>query len=613
MSNRYNLSLIALLTSVFVFISSCDYQPTEMNYHNIDSTFKNNVFDIDCNMSLYEDTITINAQYLANFSYKYKGKPNDFIRAIITIDDSIFLTKSQYYEVTKSYAFQTKSPIEYHKATLKVFIHSGTISMADILGAEVLYLQKDWVLKVVSLKTFMLDSLRFTPIEGSLKISWKLPLEFGDLVSNFTIKKSINGYRPIEKIVGISNAIKNKVEYEIFDNSYIGEQAEYLITINFKNNADLINYPITIKTAELTQFKFEYDKTSAKLVWDRCKYYKNFEMYKISNNMNSQDINQITNINDTSLVISSVQFGGFTQYFIDIIPQNEINFNNIYRLRISNLIGEKFYLNSLIRNSKDYIYFNTNYKNTIYKYDIKNNTLIDSANGLNILNDLFKFELSPNGKYMIRLIGNGKLIFSKDDNFNGETFDLSTLFNISASSNIYMNINDNGVACFSYTNQIWVYDFINKKLIANWQKKQFQPVYISQNGNYCASTEGNDTIYIYKIDGGTANITKKVKGYINYFDNNSPANLSYLDLEFKKNVLLDCNTLSLIGNLNYLGQFKNIDFINNKVAYSLSKSITIYSSNDINSKSVYDLNFTGNFFFVDNTIYFSNGVKVRLE
>lgn len=602
---------IVILFILLIF-SSCDYQPTGVNFQKVDSTYKNKSIDIDFSLSMFEDTIVVNANYLTDFHYKYLGDKNKFLRAIITIDDSITVTNEKNSEVWNTYEFKNKSLIEYHKASLRVFIHSGTGSFADVVGAEALYLKKDWVLQVISLNKLNLDSLKFTPENGTLKISWTLPEGLNRLISNFTIQKSINGSSPFESTVGTVYTSNYKNNYEIYDYNYIGEKAEYLVSFNINGNSNPKYDLITTKKAEITKFRAETIKNQIQLVWNKSNY-NNFGKYVIQNNRNSQDIINISNVSDTSLLLTNPSFDGNLRYSINILSQNNQSLSNSYKLNLDTTLGEKFYNFSFMRNNSKYLYFNSPNSFYLYKYDTSIDKIIDSTLFANFNNI---FELSSNGKYLLRSFNYNEMMFNKDDNFDGEKINLTNILpNYSSGSTYYFDINDNGIACFSSSNKIWVYDLINKRLVSSWQHSYNDKIDISSDANYCIAKSSSDTLCVYKIEGNSAKVLKKIYGFGNYFLSSSPSQLLYYDYKSMKTVILDIPTLTEIANYNLSGQFRSYDFVNNEIAHFdyNKKELIIYDANNLNKFTKYPLNVENYFYYCNNTLFFANGFKHKLE
>ena len=159
---------------------------------------------------------------------------------------------------------------------------SGTGSIADKLGFEGSYYEKNWPVLIKNPELFQFDPLKYSIIDGMLKIEWN-KYDFSNFF-NYEITKTV--YHSYDQdsytFIPIFSSDKNY----LIDSSYVGEKASYSVKLSYKKNDGLYssNFPKLELKEDFPVFSYKKIKiTSIELNWTKSKYYGSIEEFKITN------------------------------------------------------------------------------------------------------------------------------------------------------------------------------------------------------------------------------------------------------------------------------------------------------------------------------------------
>jgi hypothetical protein len=167
------------------------------------------------------------------------------------------------------------------------------------------------------------------------------------------------------------------------------------------------------------------------------------------------------------------------------------------------------------------------------------------------------------------------MLITKDSIF--DLYDLSTdhvvkSANIKKITNaeymLYPKISDNGICVFNYESRVYVYDFLNEKLIAT-KATIVDMQKISSNGKYI-TVEKLDSIKFYRINVSSLTMISAIRKSGGFYSTENydflPNQDDYIYL-FVPPVMTvrSCQDLSIVRSMNIGEYFLNIDFCSNEI------------------------------------------------
>lgn len=225
--------IITVFTLCLVIFSSCEYQPTGSNFKNIDSTYK--IPPIIIELPEEGKTIEVNNSQRYDISYKIIGDLSKFKYVFFYLDTTL-IYQSEKTETT--FEFKKKAVLEKELYNLKMVVlnSSGTGSIADKLGFEGSYYEKNWPVLIKNPELFQFDPLKYSIIDGMLKIEWN-KYDFSNFF-NYEITKTV--YHSYDQdsytFIPIFSSDKNY----LIDSSYVGEKASYSVKLSYKKKRWII-------------------------------------------------------------------------------------------------------------------------------------------------------------------------------------------------------------------------------------------------------------------------------------------------------------------------------------------------------------------------------------
>ena len=545
------MRFIYLLLFVAILLQSCQYEPTGTNYVDVDPNFKPAQLMLTIPENL--DTIWINSATQYYFNYKINGEIEKLTGVHVYFDTITNVFNSDLSTGNFAVKEIKTDSIEYHTLDIVATSKSGTGSLADKLGAEGTIYHQHYVLAYINLSMYQKDSLKFEEIDGKLKISFK-PYQLKDF-SSYRIDKRITGTTDIQ-IVSIN---QDASVTSLIDESYIGEQAEYRVFVE-KINGSLIKLTSATKEAEMPIVSVkQLNRDDIEISWTKPKYIANCKKYVID----ISPVKQTETISDNNTLscIKKIPVGSQLDFVFSIWSEDYSGIVSPvkYPIKFSVTTGEQSFGFSRINSGTDnYIYFNENIggmgNDIINQFDLNVNQVVRSVRADSKSSQMFS--VSPNGKYILFKDGDNIILTTPNDFTNGKKIAIST-FSIEPSNSIYnsLTISDNGIGALnSSTQRLYVYDFINNKLIAEITGS-FN-VKISAQGNYLLTTV-----------------------------NNSANNISTL-------YLIESDKISIIKNDFKIGFSKFNPYIDNQLIFSNSNNSTLifYNCNNDTEDKTYNLN-----------------------
>ncbi len=604
--------LLTMFTLCLVLFYSCEYQPTGSNFRNIDSTYK--IPSILIELPEEGKAIEVNNYERYDIKYKLSGDLSKFKYVFFYLDTTL-ICQSEKSETT--FEFKKKAVLEKELYNLKMVVlnSSGTGSIADKLGLEGSYYEKNWPVVITNPELFKFDPLKYSIINGVLKIEWN-KYDFSYFF-DYEITKTVyhSYYQDSYTFTPISSSDENY----LLDNSYVGENASYSIKLSYKKNGSIYSsyFPELELKEDFPVFSCKkISKTSIELNWTKSKYYGSIEEFKISNSKLFSDIS--VDGNTQSIRIDNLPIGVNDKIKINIIPLFK-NISFTPEIEIPIVTGDSSFIYSEFQSGfGDNIFYTKNidwYKFNLYKYSISNNSVLQST----------EFSTPTSQDNRIKVSNDGKNVIYKSDNslvccLNGDLSNptvISDVFLTGRETNYGfsdMAISSNGIIAAYIDDSVYIYNLVKNKLMCKWRDIG-NDLSISNNGDFVAyNTNGSSLITkIYKVGENTKNlVSEDFLGLSMQFDANNNSRLYYFDYNDNKMNYIDCESKSITYISLYL--FYQIDF-ESGLAISY-KSENIYEIVDLNNglNSVFTYkSISGTGRIKGDYIYFSTGVKCKFR
>lgn len=446
------------LSILLGLISSCDYTPTETNFKEIAPPTSNiEITVLDTNtVNQLRGRVTIPIQTKLNgHTVKYVlGYLNNTEVSLYFSDPSHIVFDTRYYQ-DGEYTF-----------TIILVTSSNSGSLADLVGAEVLYSAINYRVTIFNdpINVPQLKDIRLE--DGALKITWDKYNQY--CFRNYILKRN-----------GTTIAILNNVDQTSFvDTTYFAENVQYSLTTNILNfsNESEVRYFQGIKPVIISALKTQDGKML--ITWNKYPFTHSFSKYVIKGIEYYAEINSI---NDTDIVDSDPPLGEGGVYSLSVYSKTGevVDANNSIRGEpIGQKLGEdeprilKYLPNKNILISVSYSY--QTYKYTMSYYDGNSFNLINSK----VMDNEFyesSFAISDNGENMYYAAGrkvckiNSTTLLKEDEI---DLFNLMPASNYNHIQTIKVNNNNQLFAVIIDDNHKWRPSFFNmntKQLIKTYK------------------------------------------------------------------------------------------------------------------------------------------------
>jgi len=288
------MNLLYLPIFLLLFFADCKYSPTGANFHSL-SIPKNNI-DITVlnanSLNVLRGTVTLSVQTELG-GHTLKG-----IQGYLD-NNELYLNTTQpgYISFATNYYPDGND-------TLKLLLYTSTNSgsMADHLGDEVFYVEKDYPVTLFNAPIVAPVMTGFSIVDGALTINWKKYTQYG--FNQYTLFKNGSILTTITDI--------NQNFYR--DTTFIGDLSSYSLTttifnISFSCDPQWCSYSPSFVSAVTTDGK-------VKLTWNQFPYYKVFGKYVITG---LDTTAEIYSIGDTTVLDNFPPFGfNGAQYTLSI-------------------------------------------------------------------------------------------------------------------------------------------------------------------------------------------------------------------------------------------------------------------------------------------------------
>nr|NQU93784.1 hypothetical protein [Bacteroidota bacterium] len=442
------------------------------------------------------------------FSYEITNKKINKIE--MHIDDIAVRISHNYWE---HYVVLDKDLECFHgpgiyNLRLDIFTNSGTGSIADLAGSEGYLYRKECILVMVDwLAMPQINAIQYK--DGLIEIIWD---EYkGEDFQSYTLKKY--NYIADGKPTTFFTPITNKAQYSINDNTYVGEAVFFQLDTKIdghSNLSDPFEMPKDIPQIHLEKIN---SGASFKYTWNKTKYHKNFAGYKLSLFQDPinfppkyYEITTLQGINDTVYIYEGVKIGEKVDFLLTIVPQYTHTLYNSYFAQVEffstnnqGFIGESFPVYYQIKTPVGPLqYFKDVTEFKIKTYDPVNNSL-DSITTPAF--NYYNFDVSANSKYMLAHTSVISVVLFDMQNHTYEIIECSDIIGHNQQFNT-MGISDNGIGAIYEGGKIYVYDFINKNILATRDFGTPPEITVSSDGQYLA-TELYGKHRVWKVENNT--------------------------------------------------------------------------------------------------------------
>lgn len=597
----YKTHRFAVLILFFVICTtSCEYQPTEKYFVNIIEPGEAPPIDVDLDLM----TDTINFYWASNINLKINAGGLKVLTVKFYLDN-LEMT-ADHNETTYFVTLNFTQP-GIHKLKMSIFIDTGSGSLAEILGAEGFqYDSREWTLVAKKLNTDFNLSSQLD--KKGLVLSWK---KYDGI--------DFKTYR----LKDLSTRNNYDIPVNTFQNTdYTGAQGYYeIFIVDNEDNEHFWGRCFVNKS--LPELRLGNVNNKVALIWNKTPFTNNIAEYQVFKKDIYSNWTQIATVSnrDTSLIIntSANVFAEILSFYLYCVPKhytlidNVSSFSPFLQYVETAIPGPKFDYNVGANCSGFYFY---NYSASLNKYILYKYTI--ATDQIKTICDYnFNYNISPKAKYML---------ITKDSIF--DLYDLSTdrvvkSANIKKITNaeymLYPKISDNGICVFNYESRIYVYDFLNEKLIAT-KATIVDMQKISSNGKYI-SVDKLDSVKFYRINASSLTMISAIRKSGGLYSTENydflPNQDDYIYL-FVPPVMTvkSCQDLSTIRSMTIGEYFLNIDFCSNE----------IFMQNGGSGWNIYDFN-TGsllrtiksgigsggrNYTLLTNNIIFYTGYKYYL-
>jgi hypothetical protein len=385
--------IICFLAFLALLFSACEYQPEGI--YEVDIEPVTDTPEITVNLNFETDTIYVPTTGYVTLSYSTPDQKVKFAYFELNKKQlmSIESTSGTFTFSFNSSQYQKRIPYD---LTIQLFRSSGSGSLADKMNMEGFLYSKSFVLIFEDESRMAPQIINVSPQNGSLKVTWEKFKGIGFL-----------RYHVFNSVFYKIDIITDPNQTYLYDNSYIGYNAEYYIVTETDNNSFTSKHVsfedgLPDATAQLAE------NTTTKITWGQSKYYNNIAGYRIFESYNRynhfQEIASIENSTDTSLFYEDGRFGVSSRFYVMPVPvEREIPLNSFddlrYRASVTEdvLVGEKMpvFPMTFFHNPPGNFCYYSDIEN-IYKFDCSKNDFISSIPTRHLY-----LSVSPDGKTIL--------------------------------------------------------------------------------------------------------------------------------------------------------------------------------------------------------------------
>ena len=568
------------------------------------------------NVPIVGDTIFIDKRYNIDIRIALEGYSID---SVTIINNERTILKSDTSIIRSNYLFFYENIERVEFLIRSVNLGSGNI---------VYFKSKPMLFKVVE---NLSNQYVFTFVdEGKLKLTWQ---EFDKnntqkyLVERWMIDDNFGGNNGVKKYYQafeVDNAV-------FFDNYYVGEEAEYKITVinNEGNQQDIWYYK---KSKEQPNYYVTQNLAGGyNLHFSKCKYYNNFGQYYLTTgwNFNPEQIYSTTQINDTTYYVSEAKFGGEGRFWLRCLPkqlpdgflEDDWYIYSKFLYAKYGVSSFSYYNNIVVLDNENVAYI---WNEKIFKYNTKTNQVTDSIVSQSASYGFLR--ATPSGKYIYavdeRKYGSPLYFWSTTSFSPNPIYTFQTKFIVPPVSNNLRTIMP--IPSDFSSSPLAIYDVTNGNIIytTTYTGSSSYPA-ISPNGDYFFIYDVN-YLKLCRYANNSFEViwteSNRTKYYRFYNFNRLNNDLCYIWDDNKTFSIRKSSDFSVLNSFPLeLEAIVDIDYYSNKIMGYVTDKVMIYDLNNGNLIKEIPANLSELFFYsnktvlLGNTIYNNHGIKYELN
>ena len=390
-----------IFSSILLLLSGCEYRLKDDYYREL------NIRD-SANITIDLETINSGFVLKGSTTYSFHSETNDLdlLSIRVFVDGGEIMNYS-----TKGGIFQLDG-MNYsdgeHELEIVVTTHSGSGSLADLLGAEGFVLSRSWKFYVDNSMPVPVKITNIHNDNGVLKIEWERYTKYN--FGKYEIVKVSDELGYGTKVSRSLGFITNPDQNYFYDYSYVGDSAKYQIKVfsflgyaadgDFKLFAD---EKLSISTTIISGSK-------VRLSWNRCKYDKAFKNYRVSiyrvpdqllYNINTTSIEGDYGILGTAVQLALLVYSNESKFDIHTYSETSITIGQPFMafIKFYKCQGNNDILLTTYPDINRYNSYGLVNQSPMKLFDFKNMKVIGELN----INKGYKTSISEDNKYVFQI------------------------------------------------------------------------------------------------------------------------------------------------------------------------------------------------------------------
>lgn len=580
MKKYFNCYFLLFAISVIIFGTSCKYEPTEVNYQDIDPPEKLNL-----NYYLTPNDSVVVVYIPTTFVLKIDSIGKKIIKRLVIFDnDTIKSYDYSSYSIQYTIDPENLEPRDYELKMI-LFMRSHTGSLMDTLGKEGYLAEYKWKISVRRFGNEIPVIISFTEENGRGKLIWKKFDAPG--FRGYTILKDNNNRA---EIININDTV-------LIDSNIIAGKHSYKVIANYTN---INGYPDKRESAPFNvdySFKAQMSQYNAgefRITWDKPLFYNNVQSYSIIKKKESNKDTILAEITDPTKTSAIVDIGLYKSVSVSILVKGKgelfkyITFNQNINYPGTDTFPATYNSNIIHCYSPDNMlyYLDKNLKFTSYNL---NNKTFENHSGIPTTNNTL-YDVSPNNKHLVIYNSSVNPMFFKPPDFtNYITIDLKK--HIKYTFVLSYSMSNDGILFILYKNTSSTYSYLavidpySDNLIAQDSIDNTISGKASYDGvTYYALSNSGNKLYTYKLVGDRIIKTSTIDGVIGdvrvkYI----PGTNKVVALRNSEIQTWDCLSGQQESSFATEAQYiADVDYTNNNILGATSKKLYIYSPNNGN-------------------------------
>lgn len=479
------------IVALIAFVVSCEFQPTDVKFTEVAEP-KTDGITLD--LVNYEPGDTIKAYQPIRITFDANNPNHPAFDSQVLIDDTEIQS-----DVGGVYLPGTLAT-GYYKFTVRLFVDSGSGSLADALGGEFIVVERVYVLYFDRSVPAVPPPLTVEVKDATLFLHWNKSKEFA--FQNYEIFKLCQDAVDSMFYLCWSKAITDVNRTSMRDSTFIGGGVKYQLRVTARfQTSEFSNTNFKRKhTVGLTVAKTA--KGQATFKWRKPALYANLARYNVW--FSSGDEINKTNPNDTTYVMPLTRFGETKTLQLSPLPFVDQYYRNNYYETKTAKIGDDFpgvYRQAIeyIPATNRYYYLSQSYENGyVYTLHVLDGTTHEEL--ASVKYPWLLHAISPDGNRMYAVSSTGlvKLNPQTLEVIGGINFSVLQAQSMGFGNSISVS-NNNIVAYRTGTNN-FVIDVDNVTILQ--KRNPVGDLAISSSGKYVMSAgalfEWNGTTYVSK-------------------------------------------------------------------------------------------------------------------